>query len=27
MMVIFSNLIEKLMVVFMDDFFVYGKTS
>jgi hypothetical protein len=26
MMVIFSDLIEKAMEVFMDDFFVYGKT-
>jgi hypothetical protein len=26
MMVIFSNLIEKVMEVFMDDFFVYGQT-
>jgi hypothetical protein len=26
MMVIFSDLIEKVMEVFMDDFFVYGKT-
>jgi hypothetical protein len=25
-MAIFSNLIEKVMVVFMDDFSVYGKT-
>jgi hypothetical protein len=25
-MVIFSDLIEKVMEVFMDDFFVYGKT-
>jgi hypothetical protein len=25
MMVIFSNLIEEVMEVFMDDFFVYGK--
>jgi hypothetical protein len=26
MMVIFSNLIEKVMEVFMDDFSIYGKT-
>jgi hypothetical protein len=26
MMAIFSDLIEKVMEVFMDDFFVYGKT-
>jgi hypothetical protein len=26
MMVIFSDLIEKVMEVFMDDFSVYGKT-
>jgi hypothetical protein len=26
MMVIFSDLIEKVMEVFMDDFFVYDKT-
>jgi hypothetical protein len=26
MMAIFSNLIEKVMEVFMDDFSVYGKT-
>jgi hypothetical protein len=26
MMAIFSNLIEKVMEVFMDNFFVYGKT-
>jgi hypothetical protein len=25
-MSIFSDLIEKIMEVFMDDFFVYGKT-
>jgi len=25
MMSIFSNMIEKIMEVFMDDFFVYGK--
>jgi hypothetical protein len=24
--VIFSNLIEKVMEVFMDDFYIYGKT-
>jgi hypothetical protein len=26
MMTIFSNLIEKVMEVLMDDFFIYGKT-
>jgi len=26
MMSIFSNMIEKIMEVFMDDFIVYGKT-
>jgi hypothetical protein len=26
MMAIFSDLIEKVMEVFMDDFFIYGKT-
>jgi hypothetical protein len=26
MMVIFSNLIEKVMEVFVDDFSIYGKT-
>jgi hypothetical protein len=26
MMAIFSDLIEKVMEVFLDDFFVYGKT-
>jgi hypothetical protein len=26
MMAIFSDLIEKVIEVFMDDFFVYGKT-
>jgi hypothetical protein len=26
MMAIFSNLIEKVMELFMDDFFVYSKT-
>jgi len=26
MMSIFSDMIEKIMEVFMDDFFVYGKT-